>query len=587
MKKIALVMGGGVSLGTYIAGVLTELLYALEHNESSEAVAVDVMAGASAGSMTAAMVAKALLYDKTVVSNLREAWVERIAWRRHNGRPGLRRTFSNDPDVPVLSLLNDEVIARIAGDILTAPTHGQAGRGVGGPSLRRVDMAFTLANLHGVPYEVPYQNAPTSPQGGFVSTIFSDWIEFSLGPAEHSTARALEEAWKVVRKAAMASGAFPFAFEPKEVERDIGDFGSRWLRRVLGGGAKELYYSDGGTFNNEPLRLAAKLARARDAEEPAGERFFLFIDPYLSDSPFKETFEREELSLLAYAKRLMTMFLSESSAKDFLRAHRYNTRLDWFEALLLSLGDMLDHLTEEQRRLGEETLTREVDQHLTEKLEADSEDTPSQQDVDDEREENLQRIEATYWETLGATDWAPSKQKLMGVLILVLELASGLRGKRPMKLYLLAPSGQQPLAGDFLMNFGGFFSQRYREADFRHGRVDCREFLNRHGAALGLRGGPDSSFDYKYDARLKNTTFTDLEQDEKDSFREWFEDAFNWALDRALTRWKVGSLKRKVTGFAAKKFIRPMVYKLLTERKAPPAKGSREGEVNSGGGKEA
>ncbi|MCH7768745.1 MAG: patatin-like phospholipase family protein [Nitrospinae bacterium] len=589
MKKIALVMGGGVSLGTYIAGALTELLYALQHNTSDEKVVIDVIAGASAGSMTAAMVAKALLYDKSMVSKLREAWVERINWRSRNSWPGLQRSFP-DSDDPVLSLLNDSVVRIIAKRMLTAPTIAQNDQGICGASLRRVDMAFTLANFHGVPYAVPYQNAPTAPEKGFLSTIFSDWVEFSVGPEageQGQNNEKLEEVWAKVRQAALASGAFPFAFEPKEVERRIQDFGSKWLQEKFKGKTMtRFHYSDGGTFNNEPLALAAKLARARDAEEPGGERLFLFIDPYLSKLSYVEDFTREELSLLAYGKRLVEMFISESSAKDFLRAHRYNTRLEWFEALLECFGTLLDHLGQRQMEEGEKVLAREVDEFLREKLEADTEDPPSQASVDEEREENLQRIEQTYWKTLNANQWDPSKQALMKVLILALELASGLRAKRQMKLYLLAPSGQKgPLAGDFLMNFGGFFSERYRVADFRHGRVDCRnEILNDYGEAFGLKGGLDPTFNYRYDKSLKDATFADLNDEEKNSFREWFNDAFDWAAGRA-TRSMNSFLRFGV--WLIKGFIRKWAFNEVTKPKASPAQGTGGRELNSDGGEEA
>ena len=65
MKKVALIIAGAVSLGSYEAGALTELLYALDklNKKSNEegngnAYELDVITGASAGSLTAAMVAR-------------------------------------------------------------------------------------------------------------------------------------------------------------------------------------------------------------------------------------------------------------------------------------------------------------------------------------------------------------------------------------------------------------------------------------------------------------------------------------------------------------------------------------------------
>ena len=40
MKKIALILGGGVSLGSYVGGAVTELVLALRHNESDTPVTI-------------------------------------------------------------------------------------------------------------------------------------------------------------------------------------------------------------------------------------------------------------------------------------------------------------------------------------------------------------------------------------------------------------------------------------------------------------------------------------------------------------------------------------------------------------------
>jgi predicted acylesterase/phospholipase RssA len=57
-KRVALVLSGGVSLGSYIAGALDELLRWLEADGDFE---IDVITGASAGATTAALIAHGLL----------------------------------------------------------------------------------------------------------------------------------------------------------------------------------------------------------------------------------------------------------------------------------------------------------------------------------------------------------------------------------------------------------------------------------------------------------------------------------------------------------------------------------------------
>ena len=85
---MAITIAGAVSLGSYEAGVLYEVLEALRrHNTAAktedEKIYVDVITGASAGGMTAAMAAQRLLYDAASLSDpvnnvFYQAWVARI-----------------------------------------------------------------------------------------------------------------------------------------------------------------------------------------------------------------------------------------------------------------------------------------------------------------------------------------------------------------------------------------------------------------------------------------------------------------------------------------------------------------------------
>jgi predicted acylesterase/phospholipase RssA len=69
-KRLAITISGAVSLGSYEAGVLYEVCESLrQHNINPETLAnpderieIDVLTGASAGGMTAVIVAQNLLY---------------------------------------------------------------------------------------------------------------------------------------------------------------------------------------------------------------------------------------------------------------------------------------------------------------------------------------------------------------------------------------------------------------------------------------------------------------------------------------------------------------------------------------------
>src|ERR1039457_6341533 len=88
-KRLAITIAGAVSLRSYEGGVLYELMQAIRtYNEAAPSddkkIYVDVITGASAGGMTAAMVAQCLIYDGASLegeftNKLYEAWVERIS----------------------------------------------------------------------------------------------------------------------------------------------------------------------------------------------------------------------------------------------------------------------------------------------------------------------------------------------------------------------------------------------------------------------------------------------------------------------------------------------------------------------------
>jgi predicted acylesterase/phospholipase RssA len=71
-RRLALTIKGGVSLGTYEAGAISELLSLIKYNNQQPGAIpwyIDCVAGASAGSITAAMLARALINTDAVGPN--------------------------------------------------------------------------------------------------------------------------------------------------------------------------------------------------------------------------------------------------------------------------------------------------------------------------------------------------------------------------------------------------------------------------------------------------------------------------------------------------------------------------------------
>ena len=79
MTKIALVLGGGVSLGSYIGGAISELLHAIQTNSlrsDGGPVRVHVITGTSAGAINAALAARSLAVNAELLPWIEKAWVD-------------------------------------------------------------------------------------------------------------------------------------------------------------------------------------------------------------------------------------------------------------------------------------------------------------------------------------------------------------------------------------------------------------------------------------------------------------------------------------------------------------------------------
>lgn len=125
---------------------------------------MDIVTGASAGAMTAALVARAVMVDIRDRRFLKKAWVDRI---------NITDLLSGIPDN---SLLSEQPIRRIANEYLSAPDHAT-------PSSiapARLLMRFAVTNMSGVDYTLQRVAPPGPGRADFVSTFFAERREFEL-----------------------------------------------------------------------------------------------------------------------------------------------------------------------------------------------------------------------------------------------------------------------------------------------------------------------------------------------------------------------------------------------------------------------
>ncbi len=250
-------------MGSYESGVVYEVLDALaQHNrwadENSlpdERIEIDVLTGASAGGMTAAMIAQRLLYDGLSMSQaynnpLYNAWV---------GDVDITGLLSRDPDEDMThSVLSSDLVIRISDTYLTGryttqpqpPPPPQPHPALS--SGRMLHLGLALSNLNGVDY-----CRPTLSGGEFIYTRHEDQFVREIDQLQDDNFQV----WDRIRAMAVACGAFPIAFRVQDLVRNIAEYASPYLVQSIwrGQSTTVFTYTDGGVFQNEPLGMAKNL----------------------------------------------------------------------------------------------------------------------------------------------------------------------------------------------------------------------------------------------------------------------------------------------------------------------------------------
>jgi predicted acylesterase/phospholipase RssA len=488
-RRLAITIAGAVSLGSYEAGVLYEVLKALgNHNTKAksedEKIYIDVITGASAGAMTAAIAMLYLLYAPDRLSGAEknvfyEAWVERISlW-------SLVRMKLKEPIWH--SLLSSNVVERIARQMLTDPlekvgglnlsevhpaielvkdANGLPKRDSNGnliPKPLRLGMALT--NLNGVNYGYPILEGRGE---RFQYTRSVDAISWAL---PDSSAEVMK-LWTQRRKGAVASGAFPFAFRPQAIERNRSEFADATLEDwPFSEKSKTFAYSDGGVLQNQPIGLAKNLIEELVSERlssgdmsaynDADSRLYLFVSPHSLESQ-SSVFAAKNASFPRMSDALVRTYARQAEFHDWIMAEQLNQQVNTLDKRAKQLADVIESRQIDVRSLGAAAV------QLGDLLAGS----------DPERIKNIERLKIQYralYEklmTIGADEadaWANS--------IFTLEAAANLQRRDRMNILAVMAQGRTDLAGAGICSFVGFFSRKFREHDYLFGRVKAREYL--------------------------------------------------------------------------------------------------------------
>jgi hypothetical protein len=489
-KKLAITIAGAVSLGSYESGVAFEVLDAVsQHNQWAEAngipedrIEIDVLAGASAGGMTAAMIAQRLLFDGPSMSQpynnpLYNAWVQDVDITGLLARgPGEDVTHSLFSSNLVTKISQTYITGRYA-TLPTPPAQPHPAL----PSDGRIQLGLALSNLNGVDYA-----RHTLSGGAFTYTGHEDQLVRPIDQRADDSG----EFWEIIRAAAVACGAFPIAFRVQDLLRNIADYPSPYLVSSLWGGAPSRYftYTDGGVFQNQPLGMAKNLVENQpDGHLYAEDRGYIFIAPqpktsqsvaYTTDPSADPAtaLGSADANYKTVIEGLAGAVVGESEFQDWITAEGVNDRL----RLLDRRADELQALFLSGALSAAETSP--VSEALLKSMFGVQGAMPQPAPAALQAARNQLRTQyQTEYNAFG-TDGTVADAWLDAVL--VLELAANLHEKEEMLIYdfiadtaLLASSG--------LEAFEGFFDVQYRKHDYDYGRSVAQAQLAKYQAQPG------------------------------------------------------------------------------------------------------
>jgi predicted acylesterase/phospholipase RssA len=375
-------MAGAISAGAYTAGVMDFLIEALDEWQKAKAAAVEdpdalesrecpihsvrikVIAGASAGGMTAGLAAGLLGMEYESVTrqptgaqpvtpvnnNLYRSWVNAIDIEPMLGVNDLEKPGKTG----VQSLLDSSVVQTIADNAFQfeRPDARRTRTYVADP----LHLLLTVTNLRGVPYAPEFTDCQQLQP--YEMTLHADYMHFTLGEQDPADPTAFwlkpydfhnKKTWGVLLDSAIASGAFPIGLAPRILSRPPSQYNSRqWLLPAADGynraGSRDTWvtipphwpsveqaaakgtpsgkpYSydflcvDGGVMDNEPLDLARYYLIGPGASEPTAgpnvNHAVIMIMPFPNASPFPAEY-RAESTLIQNAIATFTSLIDQA-----------------------------------------------------------------------------------------------------------------------------------------------------------------------------------------------------------------------------------------------------------------------------------
>jgi predicted acylesterase/phospholipase RssA len=487
---IALTISGAVALGAYEGGVLAALIAGLRplYRGDRPRVHIDVIGGASAGSIAGLLAARCIAEGTDAFTVMREAWVVR------DGLSDLMKGAKSSP-------LTAESLQEVAAELLRMP--GDTAE----QQRKSVHVTMALGALRGLEYDIKSTGFSTAP---ISANTFLDWKNVVVSPGQkledfvHAGPYRPGVDEPTLVDFALASGANAFGFPPMVVNRsgdeheydehDIGNFPE----------SKAYWYTDGGTLDNEPIGRTLDIAGGLDDQEDVLRRLLVLIHPDPPAAPTARAWAdpSNPPTWVETLARAFTLQTTQSIYDDIRHAAKTNRRVEETNTLAAVLATALAELDP----AAQTTLATQ----LAEPLKRDAPDSITADLVRD-----------------------------------ALHHAAGLTGKHEIGIEVLSPlllpeaQGAKPvpvkdlLAGEFLHHFGGFARTALRQHDFDLGYRTVLSWFEQTNPPLafhGLDGGADAiaadaaraAYKPPPDDGLGKTTFSKLKWAEKARFGKLF-----------------------------------------------------------------
>jgi len=546
-KRVAITIAGAVSLGSYEAGVMYEVLDALaQHNRWADKnnlpdkrIEIDVLTGASAGGMTAAVTAFSLLFNGAGLSQpynnpLYNAWVEDI---------DITALLARQPDEDVThSVLSSDCVVGISRKYLAPTPPPMVPLPPPHPALSSngtLHLGMALSNMNGVDYA-----RPTMTNRQITYTQFADQYSDQLDLNDGYVANT----WETIRATAVSCGAFPFAFSVQELVRNITDFlSSPFLVKSLWNGKPSMpfCYTDGGVFQNQPLGMAKNLVeRLPDGRLNAADRGYLFIAPKPKTSDVNNGINKGNANFKATIFALMGAVIGQSELQDWVMAESVNDKIALLDDRAIQLKSLFD-----AARLNP-AQTVPLTTALLNAFFAKGNVQGTLPAARTQLQTQYQQEYLSFNNPVIAQAWLDA--------LLVLELAADLHEKEEMYIYDFV-ADPALLAGGQLFAFTGFFDLKYRQHDYDYGRSVAQQQIRLYmedaqSIFSGLQWTPGHINPINPDCN--NLPMTKVDEAKRKQVYNQIMDAVDSLLSELGTNW----IERKaVEAFLIRKFVKQLL----------------------------